>query len=319
MKNVLFSIITPVYNRADCILRCMESVSVQKKLDDIEHIIVDDGSQDTTSSIVEKYSKQHPHIKFIKFPANKGVNAARNTAIKAAKGKWCIILDSDDYFVDDALSIIHETMEERPDFKHYMFAPDDMVDYFKSNTVIQGALQKVLTFQNFLSGSIGGDFIHVCNTEILRKHPFDERLRIYEGLFFLMFYRDARQMLFTNKVVTIRERNRNDSVSKEFLRTNDSVIKRFILSNEIYLREFEEELRKYGMENKVDTIKTILLDNYILNGRYTEAESVFKTIKNKNRKARLVHTIGCLRMAVIYKALLKVFLFWKYEIKKTKM
>ena len=42
-------------------------------------------------------------------------------------------------------------------------------------------------------------FIHVCNTQILRNHPFDERLRIYEGLFFLMFYRDAKQMLFTNK------------------------------------------------------------------------------------------------------------------------
>lgn len=189
---------------------------------------MDDGSSDATYNIVEKYAEYHPYVVFVKFPQNRGTNAARNEAIRRARGKWCIILDSDDYFVDDALLTISKTMKEHPQYKHYMFAPDDMQVYFQESPIIKGATQKVLLYPDFLNGYIGGDFIHVCNTQILRNHPFDERLRIYEGLFFLMFYRDAKQMLFTNKVVTIRERKREDSVSKDFLRISDAVIKRTI-------------------------------------------------------------------------------------------
>lgn len=178
---------------------------------------------------------------FVRFPHNRGTNAARNEAIRKARGEWCIILDSDDYFVDDALETISQTMEASPQYKHYMFAPDDMQSYFKENLIIKGAEQKVLLYPDFLNGYIAGDFIHVCNTEILRKHSFDERLRIYEGLFFLMFYRDARKMFFTNKVVTVRERNREDSVSKDFLRTNDEVIKRNVLYEELLKENFQDQ------------------------------------------------------------------------------
>ncbi len=83
-------------------------------------------------------------------------------------------------------------MNDNPKYRHYLFAPDDMLDYFKVNCIIKGTSQKVLYYKDFLNGYIGGDFIHVCNTQILRNHPFDERLRIYEGLFFLMFFRDAK-------------------------------------------------------------------------------------------------------------------------------
>ena len=103
MENkILYSIITPVYNRADCIMRCMQSVekSMQTQFGggNIEHVIVDDGSLDSTVSIIEDYAKQHPHVVFVKFPQNRGTNAARNEAIRRAKGKWVVILDSDDYF-----------------------------------------------------------------------------------------------------------------------------------------------------------------------------------------------------------------------------
>ncbi len=89
----------------------------------IEHVIVDDGSSDSTYSIVADYAKRHPHVVLVKFERNKGTNAARNEAIRRARGKWCIILDSDDYFEDTALSTINQTMEDSPQYKHYMFAP----------------------------------------------------------------------------------------------------------------------------------------------------------------------------------------------------
>lgn len=93
------SIITPVYNRADCIMRCMESVTNScksilihggKNAHTIEQVIVDDGSKDDTPAIVREYRKGHPHVRFIEFTKNRGTNAARNAAIATAQGLYLI-------------------------------------------------------------------------------------------------------------------------------------------------------------------------------------------------------------------------------------
>lgn len=126
-----FSIITPVYNREDCIERCLLSVVKQQKWDiEFEHIVVDDGSSDNTKAIIEDYANRYPHISFIHFEKNKGTNAARNKAIEKASGDFCIILDSDDYFVDEALKIINNTIQKNKLYKHYLFAPDDRINYY---------------------------------------------------------------------------------------------------------------------------------------------------------------------------------------------
>lgn len=319
--EILFSIITPVYNRGDCVARCIESVICNlNRHSNIEHIIVDDGSSDDSVSIIEDYALKYSHIHFLKFSKNRGVNAARNAAINVAKGKWCILLDSDDYFVDNALDIISDTMNANPKYRHYMFTPDDVLDYFKVNCIIKGASQKVLSYKDFLNGYIGGDFIHVCNTQILRNHPFDERLRIYEGVFFLMFFRDAKQMLFTNKVVTIRERNREDSVSKDFLRISDAVIKRTILRNVIFLKEFESDLVSLGMHERLQTTYLELLDNYVLVGMYEEANNMIaKIMIYHDKKYRILKFICKFRMGQVYKRLLRFYLYVKYYVLKTKM
>ena len=78
-----YSIITPVYNRADCVARCLDSVirNLQWGVE-LEHIVVDDGSHDETPKIVQNYADKHPHIKFIPFSQNRGTNAARNAAMQ---------------------------------------------------------------------------------------------------------------------------------------------------------------------------------------------------------------------------------------------
>lgn len=323
MENkISYSIITPVYNRADCIMRCLESVDraigLLNGMCNVEHIIVDDGSTDATCNIVEKFAKSHPYLTFVKFEHNRGTNAARNEAIRRAKGDWCIILDSDDYFVDSALQTIIRVMDEKNDYKHYMFAPDDMQSYYMENSIIQGANQKVLLYPDFLNGYIDGDFIHVCNTEILRKHPFDEQLRIYEGVFFLLFYRDAQQMLFTNQVVTIRERSRSDSVTRNVIRTNNEVIKRTILSQELMLKYFENDLVKMGMDSRLHFLKIALYENYLLLSEYSKiAQLNVKSFCSK--KEQILHVVCSLHLGTWYRLMLKAYLIWKYEIMKKKL
>lgn len=314
MLTLKYSIITPVYNRADSIGRCIESV-IRSYGQDIEHVIVDDGSSDETAAIVEQYAKQYEHIKFIKFPQNRGTNAARNAAIAAAHGEWCIILDSDDYFVNDAISIVRETMAAKPGYKHYMFAADDMQSQYASNAIIKGRDQCVLTYADFLNGHVDGDYIHVCNTEILRRHPFDEQLRIYEGLFFLQFYREARQMLFINKVVTIRERSRSDSVTREVIRTNKRAIEKQIRHDKLLLIDFGDEMQSLGMAQRLSCIRLNLLDNIILLGKYSEARDIIKTLKPlRGYKGAILNLIYILRLGWLYRIALSLYLNAKYKL-----
>lgn len=281
---------------------------------------MDDGSTDSTASIIEAYAREHPHVVSVRFDHNRGTNAARNAAIQKARGEWCIILDSDDYFVNDALQTIASTMASQPGYKHYMFAPDDMQPYYEQNLIIQGAVQKVLTYPDFLNGYIGGDFIHVCNTEILRRHPFDERLRIYEGVFFLMFFKEAQRMLFTNKVVTVRERSREDSVTRDMLRTSDKVIGRTILYNEIYLQYFKDDLKALGMSRRLRSVRRNLLDNYALLGEYDKARGLMKVMGvPMGMKERLLKMVVTFRCGWVYKWMLHQFLNLKYSVFKKKM
>ena len=281
-------------------------------------MIVDDGSSDSTASIVGDYAKQHPHVVFVKFPQNRGTNAARNEAIRTAKGKWIIILDSDDYFCDTALSDIDKTMREKPSFGHYAFAADDMQGYYKDNLVIRGAKQKVLSYPDFLNGYVNCDFIHVMQREVLLRHPFDEELRIYEGLFFLLFYRAVRQVLFTNKVVTVRERQRADSVSRDVIRTKIDVIRKNARSQELMLQYFGDDLRQLGMSKRLHAIKVSLYEDYVLLGKYDKARYLNIT-SFCGKKEKLLQVICRSHTGWCYRLLLQSYLLLKYQLLKKKL
>ncbi len=93
IKNPLVSVVIPTYNRGYRIERAINSVLAQT-YKNFEIIIVDDGSTDNTKKVVEKYLKTDERIKYF-YQENKGVCAARNTAMKLANGDYIIPLDSD--------------------------------------------------------------------------------------------------------------------------------------------------------------------------------------------------------------------------------
>lgn len=100
MNNIRFSIIVPLYNKENTILDTINSV-LSQTYQDFELIIVDDGSTDSSVSIVQAI--KDIRIKIIK-QINKGVSSARNTGYKKAKGEWILFLDADDLLCDNALA-----------------------------------------------------------------------------------------------------------------------------------------------------------------------------------------------------------------------
>ncbi len=244
-----FSIITPVFNREDCIERCIESV-INQEYDNIEMWIIDDGSTDKTSEIIAKYAENYSFIIHHKFPENKGVNAARNYGIKKSKSDFTIFLDSDDYFAENALLAISDTIAENPEYGHFLFAQDDRVEYYQSNNLLSEK-KAIIHFSDFLLEKVCGDFTHVIKTGILKKYPFDEFLRIYEIVSFFQVFRESGKLLFTNHIVVNRERDRSDSVSLEYIKSDFHTLSRKKTAIDLQLEYFMDDFLKFDKEGNI--------------------------------------------------------------------
>ena len=91
----LFSVIIPVYKVEEWLDRCVESV-VGQSYENIEIILVDDGSPDRCPQMCDEWEKKDPRIRVI-HKKNGGLSDARNCGIREAKGEYLLFVDSDDY------------------------------------------------------------------------------------------------------------------------------------------------------------------------------------------------------------------------------
>ncbi len=99
--NPKVSVIIPVYNVENYIIKCLDSI-INQKLYEIEIIVVNDGSTDNSLQIVESFAKNNDRI-LILSQINRGLSEARNTGIKYSKGEYIYFIDGDDYLDDNCL------------------------------------------------------------------------------------------------------------------------------------------------------------------------------------------------------------------------
>lgn len=106
MSQPKVSIIVPVYNVENYLLRCIDSLRNQT-LEDIEIILVDDSSTDSSLEICKKSAEEDSRIKVI-HKNNEGAGLARNAALKIANGKYIGFVDSDDFVEPDMFKTLFD-------------------------------------------------------------------------------------------------------------------------------------------------------------------------------------------------------------------
>lgn len=106
------SVLTPTYNRSNLLKRLYESIKKQNKTNEIEWLIMDDGSIDETEQVVEKFiQEKFIDIKYYK-QENLGKMTAINNLVEKSSGDLIIECDDDDYFTNDAFEIIGQAFNE---------------------------------------------------------------------------------------------------------------------------------------------------------------------------------------------------------------
>ncbi len=129
------SIIVPVYNVEEYLEECLKSI-IEQTYRNLEIILVDDGSTDSSGKICEDYKNKDSRIKVI-HQKNQGLSAARNTALKIVTGDMIQFVDSDDFIaknmIEDLISIMHDKEADIVISSHYIYENEKVIKPEYSN------------------------------------------------------------------------------------------------------------------------------------------------------------------------------------------
>lgn len=198
-----FSIVIPVYNVAEFVQKCIDSV-LACDCADCEILLVDDGSTDGKSgTICDENAARHPDLIRVIHQENKGLGGARNTGLAAARGEYLFFVDSDDTIAPQSLTLLSREIDRtHADIYSFPMEQDDGA----------GTLRRIETSRYY-----DGPFTLKEHPEFLRSLPA-AWARIWRREFFLasgilyptkVWYEDIRtsQKLFAlaDSVVTLEE------------------------------------------------------------------------------------------------------------------
>lgn len=165
VERPLVSVITPNFNGERFLLRAIESVQQQNF--SVEHIIVDDCSNDGSWSLLEELKKERPWLKCIRLDRNSGPVVARNKAIEVAQGRFLAFLDVDDFWLSNKLKVQVEFMLSRDcllSFSDYRFVSEDGL---KVGRCLRG-FNKIGWHRHHMTRYLG------CLTIILDRSKYDQ-------------------------------------------------------------------------------------------------------------------------------------------------
>lgn len=242
MKNL--SIIVPVYNIESYIGKCLESIN-NELLEDCEVIIVDDGSNDNSYSIIEQYIKDKKDYILIR-QKNAGLSGARNTGIKNAQGKYLLFVDGDDCIEKGAIESVRKIINKNtPDIivnRHIEF---DMVTEEKYPSADINWPDEVIEPLTFYDDFVNKKKNWISAWNCIVARAFIEKYDIYfadgllheDELWVPMIFSKAKSLQINQSFVHLYRVNREGSIMKS---TN---IKRELDKLEIckMLHEVQEE------------------------------------------------------------------------------
>ena len=186
-NNPLVSVVIPVYNCAEYIGECIDSVAEQT-YDNIEIIVVNDGSKDGSENIIKDKRKRYHNILYYK-QRNEGVSAARNLGIKKARGEYITFVDGDDlvgkYLVECLVNQITCThpgciIVSKPTQKINEF--EERVLGYKKPVVKSISSDQALIKLLYPYGIDNGPCAKLYPTVLLKKNLFNIDLSIAEDL-----------------------------------------------------------------------------------------------------------------------------------------
>lgn len=268
------SVIVPVYNGEKYIKSCLDSI-LKQTLKEIEIIIINDGSTDSTQEILENYQNQYnDKIKIIK-KENEGQGKARNVGIDLSKGEFITFIDADDEIEPNMLQSMYELLKK----EDADIVICDYYEIYEKNKVLRKAIpQRQNDIKKDYIVSVAGPCNKLIRTEILTKNQLHfMQTGAYEDLSIIPLIG-----LYANKIVYLEEPLYNYYIRQgSTMRQNTFNDK--VLSIYEVLEYLTKEFEKSGLsENYKEELEFIYIKHllYAGTGRFLEyKEGIYQVEK----------------------------------------
>ncbi|MCM1286184.1 MAG: glycosyltransferase [Acetobacter sp.] len=174
--NSLISVIIPVYNVEMFLDRCIDSV-INQTYDNLEIILVDDGSTDHSPVLCDNWSKKDSRIKVI-HKKNGGLSDARNCGLDCSSGNYVVFIDSDDYVKSDMIETLFlRLIDDASDLAlcNYLCVSDDenYVNDYENSLPVSDELIDGKQAQRKLFGDMHWHYVIAC-CKLYKKFLFDD-------------------------------------------------------------------------------------------------------------------------------------------------
>lgn len=249
--SLAISIIIPAFNIEGYLPACIDSI-VHQVNDEVEVIIVNDGSTDNTGSIADSFALDYDFIKVI-HQSNQGVSAARNKAIQESTRKYLVFLDSDDLLYEGFFQKVLELIKHQPDI---IEINAKLID--KENKVLRKKIflleSKKTSFNNTDEAKLrlSKQAKYYLWSRIIRKQlvddlRFDERISFCEDALYITecYFRAKKIITIDESLYGYRQHDSNATVAKTIHNIDQLTDLSSILLNKIYSSQNEEYKNYY--------------------------------------------------------------------------
>ena len=221
----MISVIIPVYNGAAFVENCIRSI-LNQSYQDLEIIVIDDGSTDNSYQICESLAKEDGRILLI-HQENSGVSAARNKGIALARGEYIMFVDSDDQLLDGA--IMPTVLAEKWDC--LLFDMQNCEDgkerqIKKLNLIKNLPLEKTEILKAACENKLNSSCAKIYRRELVTRNnlTFDESMVVAEDAKFVLdVIEKSKQIGYIPKPI-YRYNHSNDSGNRRLLRCPEQIV-----------------------------------------------------------------------------------------------
>ena len=267
-KNEIVSIIVPAYNAERTINRCIDSI-LKQSYGNLEIIIINDGSKDSTEEKCMKYTK-NKKIKYIRIK-NSGVSNARNIGIDNSTGTYIMFVDSDDYIEKNMVERLYDNINENVDLvicsKNLITINEKISEKID---IASCTLKKENIIQLYRAKILNPPYCKLYRSAIIKSKSirFDISISIGEDLLFNILY-------LKNITKDIKILNEN-LYNYEKINTNSLSVRYY--SNMLEMKKkITDELKRYELDTEEKELQLQLIMFDLL------FSAVTNELKNKNR------------------------------------
>jgi len=218
----LISIIVPVFNTEDYLSECIDSI-LQQTYANLEIIIINDGSTDSSSKLIKAYKRKDKRVTLID-KKNGGVSSARNDGLTKANGEYIVFIDSDDYLKDvKALEKLENVMQRNIDVAICgVFCEDGRSSFSYNEKEYKNKNEfDELLYQLIKSERLNPPFGRIYRKKIIDKYNirFDSNIKIGEDLLFnIQYFKHCHSAYYINDLLYFYRTSNAGSATKKYMK-----------------------------------------------------------------------------------------------------